>query len=86
MVTPRILYTSHKIHLLLKFIKIDKVPVNLLHKNNRSDSHKLQKFQETSSFSFPVSVYAIVTCQGVFVPVPAFTDYSVRLFSILFPL
>ena len=44
--TLHVLYTSHKIHLLLNFIEIDEVSVNLLHNDNKSDCHKLQKFQE----------------------------------------
>ena len=37
--------TSHKIYLALKFIEIDEVSVNLLHKDNESDYQILQKFQ-----------------------------------------
>ena len=59
----RMPYASHKIHPLLKFIEKDEVFVNLLHNNNKSACHKLQKFQE------------IPTCQGVFDPVHAFTDH-----------
>ena len=40
------LYTSHKIHQLLKFIEIDDVYVNLTHKNDKSDWNQLQKFEE----------------------------------------
>ena len=45
MVKTRVLYTSHKTHLLLKFIEIDEISVNLLHNYSKSDCHKLQKFQ-----------------------------------------
>ena len=46
--TTHAVYVTYKIHLLLKFIEIDKVSVNLLHKDNKSDCQKLQKLQETS--------------------------------------
>ena len=45
MVKTCVLYTSHKIHLLLKFIEIDEISVNLTHNYSKSDCHKLQKFQ-----------------------------------------
>ena len=47
-----VLYMSHKIHLLLKFIEIDEICVYLLQNYSKSDCHKLQKsqqFQETST-------------------------------------
>ena len=40
-----VLYMSHKIHLLFKFIEIDEISVNLLHNYSKSDWRKLQKFQ-----------------------------------------
>ena len=39
-----VLYMSHKIHLLFKFIEIDEISVNLLHNYSKSDCHNLQKF------------------------------------------
>ena len=46
MVKTCVLYTSHKIHLILKFIEIDEASVNLLHNYSKSGCHKLQKFQQ----------------------------------------
>ena len=54
----------------------------------KSDCHKLQKFQkfqETSTLHLNVSVHAIVTCQGVFVPVSAFADYFSSLVQHILP-
>ena len=48
MVILRMQCTSHKICLALKFIEIDEVSVNLLHKDNESDYQILQKFQGSS--------------------------------------
>ena len=39
--------TLHEIYPLLKFMEIDEVSVNLLHNDNESGCHKLQKIQET---------------------------------------
>ena len=50
MVKTCVLYASHKIHLLLKFIKIDETSVNLLHNYSKSKCHKLQIFQEFQEF------------------------------------
>ena len=41
--------TSHEIYPLLKFMEIDEVSVNLLHNDNESGCHKLQKIQETAT-------------------------------------
>lgn len=49
MVILRMQCTSHKICLALKFIEIDEVSVNLLHKDNESDYQILQKFQGSST-------------------------------------
>ena len=55
----------------------------------KSDCHKLQKFKKKISrnfnFTFDVSVHAIVTCQGVFVPVSAFADYFSSLVQHIVP-
>ena len=40
-----VLYTSHKIDLILKFIEIDEAFVNLLHNYSKLGCHKLHKFQ-----------------------------------------
>ena len=45
MVKTCVLYTSYKLHLLLKFIEVDEISVNLLHSYSKSDCHKLQNFQ-----------------------------------------
>lgn len=50
MVTPHVLYTSHEIYLLSKFVEIDKVSVTLLQSYNKSRCHKLSTFQEISTF------------------------------------
>ena len=44
-VKTSVLYMSHKIHLLLKFIEIDEISVNLLHNYSKPDWHKFQKSQ-----------------------------------------
>ena len=44
-VKTSVLYTSHKIYLLLKFIEIDEISVNLLHNYSKPDCHKFQKSQ-----------------------------------------
>ena len=52
MVRTPVLYRPQKIHLLLKFIDIDKISVKLLQKYTESDCLKLKKlrqFQETSA-------------------------------------
>ena len=36
---------------------------------------KISKISRNFNFTSDVSVHAIVTCQGVFVPVSAFADY-----------
>ena len=41
MVKTCVLYTSHKMHLLLKCIEIDETSVNLLHNYSKSDCHQL---------------------------------------------
>ena len=40
MVKMYVLYTSHKIHLILKFIETDETSVNLLHNYSKSGCHK----------------------------------------------
>ena len=58
------LYTSHKIHLIFKFIEIDKASV-----------HKLKKISIIpGNITSDVSIHSIITCQCLFVPVPAFAD------------
>ena len=72
------LYTSHKIHLFIKSIEIDRISVNPLHnssKNRLSQAPKISKVSKNFNFTSGVSVYAIVTYQGVFVPVSAFANY-----------
>ena len=54
MVTRRVIYTSHEMHPVLKFIKIDTDSVNMLQNDNKPNCCKLQEFQETS-------VHAITT-------------------------
>ena len=67
-------------------LRIDEVSVNLLHNENKSDYHKLQKFQEPwTLFTSDVSIHAIVTYQGVFVLVPAFAGYLGSLVLYIVP-
>ena len=49
MVKTCVLYTLHKIHLILKFIEIDEASVNLLHNCSKSECHKLQKFRKVKN-------------------------------------
>ena len=65
MVKKWVLYTSHKIHPFLKFTEIDETSVNLFHNYNKSDCNLM----------LDVSICAILTCQSIFVPVPAFADF-----------
>ena len=87
MVKTCVLYTSHKIDLLLKLIEIDGIFVNRLHKYSKSDCHKFQKFKKFKKLNFTsdVSVHAIVTCQGGFVPVPPFADFFSSLVQNIVP-
>ena len=47
--------------------------------NQIATSSKIPKMSRSFNFTSDVSVHAIVTCQGVFVPVPAFDDYFILL-------
>ena len=79
MVKTCVLYTSHKIHLFLKSIEIDGISVNLLYNYNKirlPQAQKISKISRNFNFTSDVSVHAIVTSQGVFVPVSAFADFS----------
>ena len=67
MVKTCVLYTSHKIHLFLRSVEIDGISVNPLHNCSKN---RLPQAPKSG-----VSVHAIVTWQGVFVPVSAFADY-----------
>ena len=54
----------------------------------KSDCHKLKKISKISrnfNFTSDVPVHAIVTCQGVFVPVSAFADYFSSLVQHIVP-
>ena len=42
-----VLYTSHKIHLIMKFIEIDEASANLLHNYSKSDCHKFKNFNNS---------------------------------------
>ena len=42
-----VLYTSHKIHLILKFIEIDEASVNLLHNYSKSGRHSFKNFNNS---------------------------------------
>ena len=44
MVKTCVLYMSHKIHLILKFIETDEASVNLLHNYSKLDCHKFENF------------------------------------------
>lgn len=50
MVTPHMLYTSHEIYLLSKFVEIDEVSVTLLQSYNKSLWHKLSTSQLNLNF------------------------------------
>ena len=50
MVTPHMLYTSHEIYLLSKFVEIDEVSVTLLQSYNKSLCHKLSTSQLNLNF------------------------------------
>ena len=78
------LYLSHKTHLLLKFVEIDEVSINLL-QNTINWIAKNLKISRNFNFTSDVSAHAIKTCQGVFVPVPAFLDYFGLLFQHIVP-
>ena len=45
---------------------------------------KISKISRNFNFTFDGSVHAIVTCQGVFVPVTAFADYFSSLVWYIF--
>ena len=88
MVKACVLYTSCKIHLFLKFIEIDGISVNLLHNYSKirlPQAPKISKISRNSNFTSGVSVHAIVTCQDVFIPVPAFADYFSSLVQDIVP-
>ena len=63
---------EHEIPLLLKFIEIYKVSAKLLHKTINQIATNFKNFMK---LQLDVSAHAMVTYQGVFVPVSAFADY-----------
>ena len=87
MVEMWMLYLSHKINPFLKSTEIDGISVNLLHnsKIRMPQAPKISKVSQNLNFTSGVSVHAIVSFLGVFVPVSAFVDYFSLLVQHIVP-
>ena len=86
MLTPRMLYSPRKIHLLLTFIEIAEVSINLLHNDNKSYCRNLQKFQDTSTRHLMSQYMLSQLAKEYLLLLLHLLIISVWLFSILFPL
>ena len=66
---------------------MDGIYANLLHnsKIRLPQTSNISKISRNFNFTSDVSVHAIVTCQGVFVPVSAFADYFSSLVQPIVP-